>query len=91
MKKIKLDAEERDIEKNFDKLKPYPPKKEAAMKKMLQEAAKAHIKKTKDKRVTIRIYGEDLERIKVMAEEEGLPYQTFITSVLHKLSIGRLH
>ena len=28
--------------------------------------------------------------IKEIAEEEGLPYQTLVTSVLHKFSTGRL-
>lgn len=30
------------------------------------------------------------ENIKRMAAEEGLPYQTYITSILHKLCNGRL-
>ena len=29
-------------------------------------------------------------KLKEIAEEEGLPYQTLVTSILHKFSIGRL-
>ncbi len=44
----------------------------------------------KDKRITIRIFSEDLIKLRQLAEEEGLAYQTFITSMLHKIATGRL-
>jgi len=47
-------------------------------------------KNVKDKRITVRIYSKDLVRLKEMALEEGLPYQTFITSILHKVAQQRL-
>jgi predicted DNA binding CopG/RHH family protein len=43
----------------------------------------------KDKRVNIRISSADLEALQTKAVEEGLPYQTFIASVLHKFTTGR--
>lgn len=43
----------------------------------------------KDKRVNIRISSTDLEALQTKAVEEGLPYQTFIASVLHKFAAGR--
>jgi len=43
----------------------------------------------KDKRVNIRISSTDLEALQTKAIEEGLPYQTFIASVLHKFAAGR--
>ena len=43
----------------------------------------------KDKRVNIRISSGDLEALQTKAVEEGLPYQTFIASVLHKFAAGR--
>ncbi len=43
----------------------------------------------KDKRVNIRISSTDLEALQTKAAEEGLPYQTFIASVLHKFVAGR--
>ncbi len=44
----------------------------------------------KDKRVNLRISSKDLEDIKAYAAEEGLPYQTLMSSVLHKFISGRL-
>ncbi|TVQ68309.1 MAG: hypothetical protein EA360_00035 [Balneolaceae bacterium] len=44
----------------------------------------------KNQRINFRISQGDLERIKSKAMEEGVPYQTLITSVLHKYLSGRL-
>ena len=44
----------------------------------------------KDKRVNLRMSSKDLEDIKTYAVEEGLPYQTLMSSVLHKFITGRL-
>ena len=43
----------------------------------------------KDKRVNIRMTERDLVRFQKKAAEEGLPYQTLISSVLHKYINGR--
>ena len=40
--------------------------------------------------MNIRIDPEELEKIKEYAAREGLRYQTFIKSVLHKYITGRL-
>ena len=44
----------------------------------------------KDKRVNIRISEKDLELLQERALIEGLPYQTLMSSVLHKYVTGRL-
>ncbi len=44
----------------------------------------------KDKRVNIRISGKDLDLIQERALIEGIPYQTLMSSVLHKYVTGRL-
>jgi hypothetical protein len=44
----------------------------------------------KDKRINIRLSSPDLMDIQARALEEGIPYQTFIASVLHKYVSGRL-
>lgn len=87
---IKLDEYEQDLEDNFEKLIELPPEEKKAKIKMLVEAAKEHVRKNKDKRITIRIYGEDLIKIKELAKEDGLPYQTYLTSLLHKIITGKL-
>jgi predicted DNA binding CopG/RHH family protein len=54
----------------------------------LQNYAKATI--SKDKRITLRLSSADLEGIQTRAIEEGIPYQTLISSVIHKYVTGRL-
>ena len=44
----------------------------------------------KDKRINIRISQRDLEGLQVKAVKEGIPYQTLITSVLHKYVAGQI-
>ena len=44
----------------------------------------------KDKRVNIRMTEGDLVHFQKTAIQEGLPYQTLISSVLHKYINGRL-
>ena len=53
-----------------------------------QEYANATFKK--DKRVNIRISTKNLEALQQKALEEGIPYQTLISSILHKYINGRL-
>ena len=43
----------------------------------------------KNKRVNIRLSTGDLSEIQTRAVEEGIPYQTLISSVLHKFVTGR--
>jgi len=44
----------------------------------------------KDKRINIRISQRDLEALQRRALEEGLPYQSLVSSVLHKYVSGGL-
>ncbi len=44
----------------------------------------------KNKRVNIRISERDLRELQKKAFEEGIPYQTLISSLLHKYVNGRL-
>ncbi len=44
----------------------------------------------KDRRINIRISTKDLEALQKRALEEGIPYQTLVSSVLHKYVSGRL-
>lgn len=43
----------------------------------------------KDKRITIRISSRDLDGLKKIAILEGIPYQTLVSSILHKYVNGR--
>jgi len=83
-----LDEYEKDLETNLDKSKPLRGKRRDEILHKLKQAADNYLHK--GKRITIRVYPYDLERIKMLAVEEGLPYQTLITSVLHKFAAGKL-
>ena len=56
--------------------------------KKAREAARATI--TKSERMNIRISPNDLRRLKIRAMEEGVPYQTLVSSIIHKYLNGRL-
>ena len=44
----------------------------------------------KDKRINIRISENDLARLKAKSLEEGIPYQTLISSLIHKYVTGKI-
>ena len=44
----------------------------------------------KDQRINIRLSSADLQAIRTRALQEGIPYQTLISSVLHKYVSGTL-
>jgi len=56
--------------------------------KRYQDYARATVRK--DKRVNIRMSEKDLIGLQKKAMEEGLPYQTLISSVLHRYVNGRM-
>mgnify|MGYP000367376861 CR=1 FL=1 len=56
--------------------------------KKAKKAAEATHKKSE--RMNIRISPNDLRRLKIKAMEEGMPYQTLVSSIIHKYLIGRL-
>ncbi|MCK4294203.1 MAG: antitoxin [Planctomycetes bacterium] len=85
---VRLSKEEKTILQSVERRRPKSVpnlKKEA---KRYQDYARATFRK--DKRVNIRISEKDLIKIQQKALEEGLPYQTLISSVLHKFVGGRL-
>ena len=87
MSNYQLDEEEQEILDAFDsgKIKPIPNAKEEIEKhrRYASETFK------KDKRINIRIASRDLSTIQKMAISEGIPYQTFIVSILHKFADGQ--
>jgi predicted DNA binding CopG/RHH family protein len=85
-KKIKLDAEEQAILESVENGEWKSVKNLAKDMVAAKETAGRFLRK--DKRINIRMSGIDLERLKRMAAYEGLPYQTYIASVLHKYASG---
>lgn len=88
MKKMKLDDEEQDLVDSFERGEWRSVPNFEQEKKKYQEIAAATFRK--DRRVNIRISSKDLIGLQKRALEEGLPYQTLISSILHKfLARGR--
>jgi predicted DNA binding CopG/RHH family protein len=88
MKKIEFDKEEQEILDSFER---------GEWKSVLDvkseiDKHRAYARNTlkKDKRVNIRISSKDLAEIQTLAIEDGLPYQTLISSILHRYVTGRL-
>ncbi|MCD6186829.1 MAG: hypothetical protein J7K09_01590 [Desulfuromusa sp.] len=75
--KQKLDQYEKEIEENISQFKLI-----GSSKKMLIEGIidKANEKKS----ISLRLKSNDLELLKRRAESEGLPYQTLLSSIVHK-------
>ncbi|HEU5281974.1 MAG TPA: CopG family antitoxin [Gammaproteobacteria bacterium] len=81
-----LDAEEQNLLKSVERgewKRAKHAKKEAEFAKT---AAKNFLRK--DERITLRISSNDLQQLKEKAAYKGLPYQTFIASVLHEYAAG---
>ncbi len=87
-KTLSLDKEELQILEDFERgeFKRIPDFR--VEKKALEDSARNALQK--DKRINIRISSRDLERIQMRAARAGMPYQTYISSTLHKLVAGRL-
>ena len=77
-----LTNEERDILESFEKGEWKSVPNIEKRKKDLKQYSRATLRK--DKRVNIRISERDLKELQRQAVHEGLPYQTFISSILHK-------
>lgn len=88
MNEISLDKEEKEILESFDRGEWKQVKNLRAEIKKHQEYARKTLKK--DKRVNIRISSRDLEEIQAMAVEHGIPYQTLMSSILHRYIHGGL-
>ena len=86
--KDKLTKEEKEILDSFENGEWVPV---ADLSKRRKELAKyARNTLSRDKRLNIRISERDLTELQRRAIKEGLPYQTYISSILHKFISGRL-
>lgn len=84
----RLDAEEKEILEAFDtgKLK----KSKNKTKQMEQHKVSAEATFKKDARINIRISSRDLRSLQARALRDGMPYQTLVSSILHKYIEGQL-
>ncbi len=65
-----LTVEELAIENNLERFSPIP----------------NPLEKREKKSMTIRLFADDIQKLKVQAYEEGMPYQTMVGSILHKIA-----
>lgn len=84
----KFDKEELDILESFEKGEWKSVRDVDKRKAELKASAAATLRK--DKRLNIRISERVLRELQRQAVREGLPYQTFISSILHKYVNGSL-
>ncbi len=83
-----LNKEERDILKSYERNEWKPVKGAKSKFKFYSKYARETFRK--DRRINIRISTKDLEELQTRALSEGLPYQTLISSILHKFVSARL-
>lgn len=88
MSTVKLNKEEKELLKDFEAGE-FKSVLTSKRKKYLQAVAEETFKK--DKRINIRISSRDLESLQRRALEEGIPYQTLVSSIIHKYVSGGLH
>lgn len=83
-----IDNDEQDILNDFENGEFVSVEGSEQIMKLAKQAASNYI--VRDNRVNVRISGADLNMIKKTAVEEGLPYQTLLSSIIHKFVSGRL-
>lgn len=84
MKYFELDEEEKQLLEEIERGEWVPVKNLAKAKKEAMLTARNTLNKTKN--INIRLSEKDLQKLKRKAMEEGLPYQTLASSVLHKFA-----
>ncbi|MGL1893857.1 MAG: antitoxin [Spirochaetaceae bacterium] len=84
-----LDEYERELMEYTESANFVPVENEAEQLDLFQQVAKNTAKK--DQRMNIRVTKRDMEGIKAIALQEGLPYQTLVASLIHKYVLTNLN
>lgn len=82
-----IDKEEKELIESIKKDEWKEVEDSEKFKNQAQQYAEATMRK--DKRMNIRVSERDLKNLKIKALEEGLPYQTLVSMVLHKYVSGK--
>ena len=83
-----IDEEEKELMESIDNDEWLSVKNFKKEKEKAESAARSTLKK--DKRINLRLTQKDYHKIQVKAIEEGVPYQTLISSIIHKYLNGNL-
>ena len=79
----KLDKYEKEIEANIFSYKTVASSKKALIEGIIDKA-------NEKKSISLRLKTNDLELLKRRADTEGLPYQTLLSSIVHKFVSDQL-
>ena len=82
MKKIRLDAEEKEIMAAIERDEFVP-----VTGRELREVADAIASRKKDTTLTIRVNGNDIRRIKKLAHTKNIPYQSYLSEIIHRVAM----
>ncbi len=83
-----IDQEEKDLMESIENDEWKPVNNLSLEKEKVMAAARNTLKK--DKRINLRLTQKDYHQIQIKAIEEGIPYQTLISSLVHKYLNGSL-
>ena len=81
--KTTLDKFEKSIEDNAAQFTPLSAAEMNEVESIINNA-------NKTKNINIRISAYTIEKVKKRSAEEGIPYQTLISSIIHKYITGKL-
>ena len=84
----KMSAEERDVLDGFERGEWRSAADAGREIEMAQQSARKPFNKTR--RVSLRVTERDFKLAHSRAREEGIPCQTFLSSIIHKYLSGRL-
>ncbi|NOY52651.1 MAG: antitoxin [Deltaproteobacteria bacterium] len=82
-KKVRLDEYERKVEDEILHYRPVSQAKRAEIERSLDQA-------NEKKSISLRLRKYDLEKLKERAEQEGIPYQTLLSVIIHKFVTDQL-
>ena len=88
MNDVKLDRAEKDLLESFERGEWASVRDRKTEISRLGTAARATLRK--NRRINIRLSDRDVIGLQAKAAEEGIPYQTLISSILHKYVMNRL-
>ncbi len=88
-----LDDEERELISSIESAwaeNPPPPPDPADLERIQTFWQEVAAETERKRPVTVRLQERDLRRLRVIAQEKGIPYQTLIGSILHQYVTGRI-
>lgn len=84
MKDIHLTPDEQEIEDSLDQWRPASEETRERVSRIIERSKK-------NEAISIRMSSFDLSRVKTMAAEQGMPYQTLINVIIHKYVTNKMY